>query len=232
MARKQLVGCRSAILVSLKGLSQAWGVVFSADRRNLRKMSQQLREQENLLTLPVIESFEMMIEMIKKLDENIQNLEKVMTEQLKNDSRAEKIMNVLGIGLIGTHRLLSTCGNIDDFKGPKSFAAYYGLVPNNRSTGHNNRVGKCSCHGDVDMRCSLYQSASVLFMQNAKKQLLDCALKRWIDKKIAQKMVWGKMMIALAAKLARIIWALLKYDDDFDLHRAGVSRTMLGKELN
>ena len=231
-ARKQLVGCRSAILVSLKGLSQAWGVVFSADRRNLRKMSQQLREQENLLTLPVIESFEMMIEMIKKLDENIQNLEKVMTEQLKNDSRAEKIMNVLGIGLIGTHRLLSTCGNIDDFKGPKSFAAYYGLVPNNRSTGHNNRVGKCSCHGDVDMRCSLYQSASVLFMQNAKKQLLDCALKRWIDKKIAQKMVWGKMMIALAAKLARIIWALLKYDDDFDLHRAGVSRTMLGKELN
>ena len=82
------------------------------------------------------------------------------------------------------------------------------------------------------MRSSLYQSAAVLFMQNSKKQLRDCALKRWIDKKIAQKMMWGKMMIALAAKLTRILWALLKYDDDFDLHRAGVSRTMLEKELN
>ncbi|MBR2960999.1 MAG: IS110 family transposase [Burkholderiaceae bacterium] len=230
--RKQLISCRSSILVSLKGLSQAWGILFSANRRNLRKMLEQLREQENLLTQPIIDSFEMMIGMIKKLDESIQTLEKVMIEQLKDDSRAEKIMKVLGIGLIGTHRLLSTCGNIDDFKGPKSFAAYYGLVPNNRSTGHNNRVGKCSRHGDADMRSSLYQSAAVLFMQNAKKQLRDCALKRWIDKKIAQKMMWGKMMIALAAKLARILWALLKYDDDFDLHRAGVSRTMLEKELN
>lgn len=139
-------------------------------------------------------------------------------------------MKVLGIGLIGTHRLLSTCGNVDDFKGPKSFAAYYGLVPNNRSTGHNYRVGKCSCHGDVEMRCSLFQSAATLYILNARHRLANCALKNWIDKKMAQKMLWGKLMVALAAKLARILWALLKYGEDFDINKAGVSRSLLAQQ--
>lgn len=228
--RKQLVSCRSSILVSLKGMSQAWGILFSSGRRNLNKISERLREQEKLLTLPVIEAFVKLIEMVRKLDENIQALEEVMAEQIKEDARAQRVMNVLGIGLIGTHRLLSTCGNIDDFKGPKSFAAYYGLVPNNRSTGHNYRVGKCSCHGDVEMRCSLFQSAAVIYMLNVKHRLTNCALKNWIDKKVAQKMVWGKLMLALAAKLARILWALLKYGEDFDINKAGVSRSLLAQQ--
>ena len=139
-------------------------------------------------------------------------------------------MSVLGIGLIGTHRLLSTCGNIDDFEGPKSLTAVYGLVPNNRSTGHNYRVGKCSCHGDAEMRCSLFQSASVLYMQNVKHQLPNCALKKWLDKKISQKMIYGKIMIALAAKLVRILWAILKYGEDFDINKAGVSRSMFAQQ--
>ena len=226
-ARKQLVSCRSSILVSLKGMAQAWGILFPAKRRNLEVMKERFMEQEELLTKPVIDAFEKMIETLQKLDEQIRDLEVVMTEQLKDDPRSERIRKVSGIGLMGTHRLLSTCGNIDDFKGPKSFAAYYGLSPNNRSTGHNYRIGRCSCRGDVDMRCTLFQSAAVLYMLNIKHRLPNCALKSWIDKKVAHKMVWGKLMVALAAKLARILWALLKYGEDFDINRAGVSRSML-----
>ena len=228
--RKQLVSCRTSILVSLKGMAQAWGILFSAKRRNLDQMKERFNEQKELLSESVVNAFEKMIEMVRKLDEQICDLEKVMVEQLKDDPRSERIMKVLGIGLIGTHRLLSTCGNVDDFKGPKSFAAYYGLVPNNRSTGHNYRVGKCSCHGDVEMRCSLFQSAATLYILNARHRLTNCALKNWIDKKMAQKMLLGKLMVALAAKLARILWALLKYGEDFDINKAGVSRSLLAQQ--
>ena len=122
-ARKQLVSCRSSILVSLKGMAQAWGILFSAKRRNLDQMKERLNEQKELLSGSVVNAFEKMIEIVQKLDEQICDLEKVMVEQLKDDPRSERIMKVLGFDLIGTHRLLSTCGNIDDFKSPKSFAA-------------------------------------------------------------------------------------------------------------
>lgn len=44
-ARKQLVKCRTSILVSLKGMSQAWGILFSAQRRNLKKMKESLENK-------------------------------------------------------------------------------------------------------------------------------------------------------------------------------------------
>ena len=82
------------------------------------------------------------------------------------------------------------------------------------------------------MRSCLYRSASVLYMQNVKHMLPECALKKWIDKKVSQKMMWGKMIVALAAKLARILWALLKYDTYFNLDKAGLSRSMLTQQTN
>ena len=68
-------------------------------------------------------------------------------------------------------------------------------------------------------------------MQNVKHMLPECALKQWIDKKVSQKMMWGKMIIALAAKLARILWTLLKYDAYFNLSKAGLSRSMLAQQV-
>ena len=231
-ARKQLVKCRTSILVSLKGMSQAWGIIFSAQRRNLKKMKESLENKVELLSQPVVDALIQMIDSVARLDKEIEALESVMKDQLSQDERAQRIQSTLGIGFVGTHRLLSTCGDPNRFKGPKSFAAYYGLVPNNKSTGHNYRVGKCSCHGDAEMRSCLYQAAAVLYMQNVKHMLPECALKQWIDKKVSQKMMWGKMIIALAAKLARILWALLKYDAYFNLSKAGLSRSMLAQQTN
>ena len=136
-AQKQLVKCRSSILVSLKGISQAWGILFSVQRRNLMKMRESLQNQALLLSLPVVEALIQMIDSVARLDKEIEALESIMKKQLAKDLRAKRIQSTLGIGFIGTHRLLATCGDPNRFKGPKSFAAYYGLVSNNKSTGHN-----------------------------------------------------------------------------------------------
>lgn len=38
---------------------------------------------------------------------------------------------------------------------------------------------------------------------------------------------YGKIMVSLAAKLIRIAWAVLFYGEKFDIHRAGVPRSVL-----
>ena len=40
-------------------------------------------------------------------------------------------------------------------------------------------------------------------------------------------MPYGKIMVSLAAKLIRIAWAVLFYGEKFDIHRAGVPRSVL-----
>ena len=38
---------------------------------------------------------------------------------------------------------------------------------------------------------------------------------------------YGKIIVSLAAKLLRIVWALLTYGEKFDIHKAGVPRSVL-----
>ena len=81
-ARKQLVKCRTSILVSLKGMSQAWGILFSAQRRNLKKMRESLEDKVELLSQPVVDALLQMIDSVARLDKEIEALESVMKDQL------------------------------------------------------------------------------------------------------------------------------------------------------
>ena len=39
--------------------------------------------------------------------------------------------------------------------------------------------------------------------------------------------MYGKILVSLAAKLIRIMWAVLTYMEKFDIDKAGVSRSVL-----
>ena len=52
-------------------------------------------------------------------------------------------------------------------------------------------------------------------------------MKKWIDKKLSGGMPRSKLSIALAAKLLRIAFAVLKYKKKFDIKKAGVARCSL-----
>ena len=61
--------------------------------------------------------------------------------------------------------------------------------------------------------------AACIYMQYCKRRLPDCQLTKWIDKQLAMRKPYGKIMVSLAAKLIRIAWAVLSYGEKFDIHR-------------
>ena len=65
-------------------------------------------------------------------------------------------------------------------------------------------------------------------MLDAKGNLRDCQLRRWIQRK-RQKLNHGKLVVALAAKLLRIVWAVLSKNEVFDYRKAGVAKCSLPK---
>lgn len=63
-------------------MSQAWGILFSAQRRNLKKMRESLEDKVELLSQPVVDALIQMIDSVARLDKEIEALESVMKDQL------------------------------------------------------------------------------------------------------------------------------------------------------
>ena len=79
------------------------------------------------------------------------------------------------------------------------------------------------------MRALMVQAAcSVINMAN-KGLLKEKALRKWIEKKQKEKMPWGKLTCSIAARLLRIIRAVLISGKPYNPKIAGVAKCSLPK---
>lgn len=113
---------------------------------------------------------------------------------------------------------------------PRSYAAYFGLAPRNIITGHSGTPspskrgalkpvssrgqGKVSRRGDRVARSFIIQGAATIYMLYCKDMLPECQLRRWLHEQIKRGKPYGKIIVSLAAKLLRIVWALLTYGEN------------------
>lgn len=73
----------------------------------------------------------------------------------------------------------------------------------------------------------IIQCASSMYMNFHKDNFPECALKDWIQKQKDAHKPYGKIMVSLAAKLLRIIYAVLKHGEAFSYEKTGISRSAL-----
>lgn len=194
-----------------------------------------------LLSESVAQALTQLLERVRDLDRQITELDKALQALLMQDERGQLLDKVFGIGTQIAARFITVVGDIRRFPNPRSLVAFIGCVPRNIITGHRNLPklkkndvpdlshkgqGKISRHGDKYLRSLLIQGAATIYMQYCKGQLKDCALKDWIKKQIDSRKPYGKILVSLAAKLIRIMWAVLTYKEKFDIDKAGVSRSV------
>jgi transposase len=239
--RRQLVGQRTKTIVSFKGLIQEWGIQVKVGRRNLNQMQQFVDDRAEVFTEPVVKALTHMIEQIRSLDARIKELDSDLESMVMSDHQGRQLKQVLGIGTQIAARFISVVGDISNFKSARSLVAYLGCIPRNNITGHRNKPkiknglapdmsgkgqGKISRHGDKYLRSLLIQGAAVIYMQYSKRALDDCPLRRWLEKQLEVRKPYGKIMVSLAAKLIRIMWAVLTHREKFDISKVSVSRSV------
>jgi transposase len=93
---------------------------------------------------------------------------------------------------------------------------WLGRVPTQHSSGGHARLGEISCRGDAYLRTLLIQGARSS-LQRAKAVVIEKATpeQRWI-RTLEGRMPFGKVIVAIANKHARQIWAMLAHDLDYD----------------
>ena len=172
--------------------------------------------------------FKEMVKTYKDLQKKARELTKKIEAFTQGDEFCQKIRKIPGLGPISSAGLKVAIGDIARFPSPRTLPAYFGLVPRNITTGHSLKMGKITKRGDKLVRTYLVQAASSLLMLDGKGKFRDCQLRRWIQRK-RQTLNHGKLVVALAAKLLRIVWAILSKNEAFDYRKAGVAKCSLPK---
>ena len=150
-------------------------------------------------------------EHLRTLDERIASYDRELEAQARASEPAQRLMQVRGVGPLTAIATISTVGFAREFASGRQFAAWLGLVPRQHSSGGHERLGRITRRGDAYLRMLFVQGARSV-LQTATRR--DDPMSRWIVALQARR-GYHKTLVAIAAKNARIVWALLSKDQAF-----------------
>lgn len=126
------------------------------------------------------------------------------------------LLTIPGIGLLTATALFAFIGDIHRFPSPRHLASWLGLTPREFSSGLKRRLGRISKRGDGYLRTLLIHGARSVLLHARTKQ--PDHLRRWAHA-LAQVQPHNKAAVAVANKLARIVWAVWTRLEDYGHHR-------------
>jgi transposase len=153
---------------------------------------------------------------LKVLDERIAEYDRELVRLARMDETTRRVQTIPGIGPITASAVVATIGSAHEFRNGREFVSWLGLVPRQWSTGGKTRLGHISRWGDVYRRHLLVMGARAVLQMAGKH---DDRLSRWAIS-VKQRRGHNRAMVALAAKNARILWAVLSKGEPFQVARA------------
>jgi transposase len=213
--RGELVRSRTAMINQLRGLLSEFGVVLPKGRYQLRAhVGRALKAGEiPQLAQQVLEELN---DQILQLDAQILAYDGRLEALARQSEAMRRVMAVRGVGPISASAIVASVADAKLFKNGRQFAAWLGLVPRQYSTGGKPRLGRITKCGDVYLRTLLVHGARAALTMMAKR---EDRLARW-TRSLVDRRGFKKACVALAAKNARTIWALLVKGEDYRIEPA------------
>lgn len=139
------------------------------------------------------------------LDRQIADYDRRIDRLAASSEPAQRLMKLEGVGPITATAIVASIDDGKCFRNGRQFAAWLGLTPRQYSTGGKTRLGHMSQRGDVYLR--------TLLIHGRRSTLLRMAHRTDVKSRWAQALKarsgYNVASVALAAKQARIIWAML-----------------------
>ena len=114
--------------------------------------------------------------------------------------------------MINATALLAAVGDASAFAKGRDLASWLGLTPRQHSTGGKTKMLGISKRGNRYLRKQLIHGARAALPHLAAK---PTKLGAWLQQLLARSHP-NVVVVALAAKLARVAWAVLRHDENFN----------------
>lgn len=153
-----------------------------------------------------------------RLDALVDEYDRAIAQAAREDARSRRLMQLPGIGPTTASALLASLGGGHEFDSGRQVAAWIGLVPGQYSSGGKQRLGRITKAGDRYLRSLLVMGARAILAGLGTKQ---DRFSRWARSLVERRGYW-RAAVAIAAKNARLAWAVLHYGEDFKLKSSAV----------
>jgi transposase len=207
--REGLVKARTATINALRGLLAEYGEVFGQGRKAFDEgVPAALERLTERLPAPLIDALRDQWNEVPRLDERMANIERSLQAWLRQDRAAKAIAEIPGVGVLTATAAVATMGDAKAFRSGREFAAYVGLIPGQTGSGGKVTLLGMSKRGDTYLRTLLIHCARAVIRHPQ-------TTSPWLQQLI-QRRPLNVVIVALANKIARTIWAVLAHDRNYD----------------
>ena len=208
--RARWVKSRTQVTNQARGLLSDFGIIFPEGFKSFRDAMIKVQDNETLsasyrqVMLGLYDEF-------NQISERINTLENHLKRYIKQNNNCRIVKSVPGIGIINASALVASIDQGQAFKNPRELGVWLGLPPKQYASGNTFKSTGITKRGDKYLRTQLIHAAR--------------AAKKWAKHRDDQFSLWVKQLearigkhkatVAVAHKLARIIWVLLKKQQCF-----------------
>jgi transposase len=207
---------RTARLNTIRGLLRELGVFIPVGARKvIPEVWAHLEDAESGIPDAVRPFLAEACEEVRDMERRIALVEQRLDALAEQTPAIQRLLTVPGIGLLTATALFAFVVDVHRFPSARHLASYLRLTPRERSSGNTRRLGAITKKGDVYLRMLLVHGARSVLARA--KQTTDPArrdrLREWAAKVEARG--HNKAAVALANKMARLVWAVWRNDRDY-----------------
>ena len=204
--REVLIRQRTQLINALRGHLTEFGQVVPQGTSNLSKLVEIVEDPACGLPSEAVSTLQVLITSLRSLEAEIAKLNAEISQRTKEDDLARRLMTVPGIGPLIATAFATLAPAAETFRKGRDFAAWLGLVPRQHSTGGKQRLGATTKMGERSLRRLLIIGAnSVIIKRHAHAGAKPGT---WLGEMLSRKPTM-LVRVALANKMARIVWALM-----------------------
>jgi transposase len=208
--RELLVKQRTMSVNALRSHLSEFGIIVA---KGIGRVDELLELGEKDATLPnaARAAVKVLAQTLEEFDKSLDDLEDEIAKAHARSEMSRLLIEVPGIGKLIATAVVASMPDPSVFKSGRDFAAWLGLTPRQNSSGGKQTLGAITKQGNRYIRKLLVLGATSLLNVVGKRK---GALRDWIIVLLAKKPA-RLVTVALANKLARIVWAMMKTGEGF-----------------
>lgn len=210
--RELLIRQRTQAINALRGHLGEYGWVVPQGATNVRRLVAILEDKGSDLPATARASLTVLTATLAQLDGQIETLDAEIDRRAKESEVARRLMTIPGIGQLIATAIATLAPPPEMFRKGRDFAAWLGLTPRQHSTGGKQRLGATTKMGERSLRRLLIIGANSVII----KRHCHAAARpgTWLAGMLERKPPM-LVRVALANKMARIVWALMKSGENY-----------------
>lgn len=205
-ARDLLVRQRTMLINALRAHLAELGLIAAKGPAGIKALTAKVEEiaTAQAWPAPVIAALQSLIDQLSRLGDEIDCLEVTLRARHRACERSNRLAGIPGVGPIIASAIVATVPDASVFCSGRQFSAWLGLTPRANSSGGRERQAGITKQGDGYLRRLLVVGATAVIRAKRKSHAIDGWLAQLLERKRPKVAA-----VALANKIARIVWAML-----------------------